>query len=118
MTLPFSLARLAMLVGAVLILIALVMWGPAACSRLIAEKEARKIESGQADATLDSLDIANATAAEREAIAEEIEAENKALADEIRAADPGDSNAAAVSALCRTRTYRDHPDCKGNADAP
>ena len=55
--------KLVVSIAAVLVIIGLVMWGPAACSRLIAEREARKIESGQHEATLDSLDMANRTEA-------------------------------------------------------
>lgn len=98
-------------IAAVIVLVLLVLWGPAACSRLIAEREARKIESGQAEATLDSLDVANSTVAEREALADEIEAQAEELADAIRDAPPGNSNDAADRAVCQTRTYRDTPRC-------
>ena len=104
-----------------LVIGALLYFGPAACNALLTERQAHRIDQGQNKATLDSLDIANQTEAEREALADEIEAENKALADAIRAAEPGDSNDATMKALCQTRTYRDTPDCvalKENADAP
>lgn len=107
----WTLGRMAMLAAAILLLIGLISWGPSACSKLIAEREARKIESGQAEATLDSLDVANKTVAEREALADAIEAEAEALADAIREAPPGNSNDAADKAVCQTRTYRDTPRC-------
>lgn len=110
--------RTILIIAAAAILVCLVLWGPAACSRLVAEREARKVESGQADAMLDSIDIAKQTEAEREVLADQIEAENKALADSIRAAEPGDSNDAAMAAVCATRTYRDHPDCVALKEKP
>lgn len=114
-------ARLIAIIAAVLVLVVLISWGPSACSRLIAERQAHKIEEGQSEATLDSLDEAIQTEADRQEVAEAIEAKAKELADAIREAPPGDSNDATMLAVCQTSTYRDDPACvelreKANAD--
>jgi len=110
--------RLIAMLAAAALLAFLVIFGPSMCNSYFAQKEARKIEGGQADAMLDSIDTALVTEAERNALADSIEAENKALADSIRAEEPGDSNDATMAAVCKTQTYRDHPDCKENTDVP
>lgn len=108
MTIPY---RLIGYIAAALVLLGLIMWGPAACNRYLAEKQAHKIDKGQSEATLDALDLADKTEAERRALAAEIEAQAAELAKAIREAPAGDSNDAADRAVCQTRTYRETPKC-------
>lgn len=91
----------------------LVLWGPAACNKYLAERTAHRIDKGQSEATLDSVDVANAVAGEVDRTAGELSAETKELANEVLSQPPGNSNAAAVSAVCGMRAYRDSERCAG-----
>lgn len=103
--------RLIAILVAVALLAFLVIFGPSMCSAYFAEKQARKIEGGQSEATLDSVDEANRTAAEIDALEQTIEGETKDLADEVRNAPAGDSNDAATRAACKLKAYRNTPRC-------
>lgn len=76
-----------------------------------AKREA-KLAREEAAAVLDSVDVANRIEAEADKAAGEISDETKALADQILTAPPGNSNAAAVSAVCKMRAYKDTDQCK------
>jgi hypothetical protein len=74
-----------------------------------------KVRLGEntADANLDAVEVANEVADDLNKSAGEIDAETKELVDEVLSAPPGNSNAAAVRAVCGMRAYRDSPECAG-----
>ena len=93
------------------IVVGLAIFGPAACNRYLAEKKAGQIVRGQGKATLESMDVANSTAAETATAARATAAQARALADTVRAAPAGYSNDAALRAACAMKAYRTAPAC-------
>jgi hypothetical protein len=110
--------RLIAIVVAAALIAFLVIFGPSMCNSYFAEKKARQVEGGQADAALDSIEEANRTAADIDRQEGEIAAKTGDLADSVRAGEPGNSGVEAEAALCRMKAYRDTPKCKREANAP
>lgn len=94
------------------LLIAAVMFGPAACNRYLAEKKAGEIARGQAGATVNSMDVAQNTVAGVEGNAAATDDAVKQGQSDVRSAAEGQKGAAAVNAACRFKANRDKPECK------
>lgn len=104
-------SRLIAIIAAAALIAFLAIFGPAMCDAYFSEKKARKVEGGQATATLDSIDMADDTEAARRALADQLAQESKELADAVRNAPAGDSNDDALRAACSLRSYRDLDTC-------
>jgi hypothetical protein len=109
--LPVTRARLIAGLVVLAVIVFLAIEGPAACNAYLSESKAHKIDKGQADATLDSVDAANKMAAQIDANEHQIQTETKGLADAVRQAPAGDSNDAADRAVCGMRAYHDSQRC-------
>lgn len=105
--------RLGATVLLLVIALGLVWWGYSSWASGKAAKVENKLNRETTGAVLDSVDVANETAANVNRRADELDAQTKELADEILDAPPTERNAAARRAVCGMRIYRDHPDCAG-----
>lgn len=103
---------IAILVAGALVVAAL-LWGPAACRSMKTAGEQAKISKGQAGAAIDSGAEATNTIGN---VASNAAATDSTVATgqgEVRAAPEGQKGAATVNAACRFKANRDKPQCKG-----
>lgn len=108
---------IAMIVGA-LLLIGLILWGPAACQKINSLRDQAKVSGAQHNAFGNSTEDAIGTvgaAGQREASSEELTRQNER---DIMAANGShdavnpDVARAARAALCKREAYRNDPQCK------
>ena len=88
-----------------LFILAMVVFGPAACNRYLAEKKAGQISRGQGQATLNSMDEAKNTMIVIDETERQIEGETKENRRAVEQAPAGNSNDVADRAACRMRIY-------------
>jgi hypothetical protein len=106
-------ARLiAIVVGAVLIIAAL-LWGPAACRSMHTAKKQAEISKGQEGAAVSAGAEAMNTVSNVAGNTAATDATVTQGQGEVRAAPEGKKGAAAVNAACRFKANRDKPQCKG-----
>jgi len=85
--------------------------GPAACNRMRAMQQQSKIDRGQGEASLNAGVDAIGTIANQSQRDAETEKEVRNAIDQINDAPAGDSNDAALRAVCGLRTYRATRQC-------
>ncbi len=108
---------IAMIVG-VLLIVGLLLWGPAACQKIRSLSAQSKVTQGQTDALRNSATDAVNTQSEtnkRETDSEDLSRSNeKEIRDAKGANDPvnPDARDAGLRALCRRAAYRDDPKCR------
>lgn len=90
-----------------------VIWLVSALTSGQKAKTEAKVAKNQNEAILDSVDVAKEVAAEAERNADEITDETRELVNEVLAAPPGNSNAAALRAVCGMRAYQRRAECSG-----
>lgn len=105
---------IAILVGVALIVAAL-LWGPAACRSMKTAGEQAKISKGQEGAAVNSGAEAMNTVSNVEANSAATDATVSQGQGEVRSAPEGQKGAVTVSAACRFKANRDKPQCKGPA---
>lgn len=111
-------ARLVAIAIAVLAIVGMIFWGPAACQKINSLRDQAKVTGAQHNAFGNSAEDAigtTAAAGAREASSEELTRQNER---DIMAAEgardpvnPGVARAART-ALCRREAYRNDPQCK------
>jgi hypothetical protein len=105
-------ARVIAIVVVAAIVVALLLWGPAACRSIFANKKQAEVSKGQAGASISAGAEATNTLGN---VAENAAAADAAVAQgqgEVRAAPEGQKGSATVSAACRFKANRDKPQCK------
>lgn len=105
--------RTRIIMGAVIaaLLLLIVIAGPAACNRMRAMQQQSKIDRGQGEASINAGVEAIGTIANQSQRDVETEKEVRNAIDQINAAPAGDSNDAALRAVCGLRTYRATRQC-------
>lgn len=116
---PITTARLAMGLVILGVIVALVVFGPSACTSLFSAKQEARTAKGQGKAAIEAGAEATNTVA---TIIEEDAATDKAVKegyDDIRNASEDQRGTAAERAACRLRAYRDSERCAAlrNADS-
>jgi hypothetical protein len=101
---------IAAIVAGVLLLV-IILAGPAACNKIRGQKKQIEVSKGQAGAAIDSGAEAMNTVSAVDRADKETDQAVKEATDEIRKAKPGYSNDAALRAACRLRQYRDSERC-------
>lgn len=99
------------MIVAALLLAGLLMWGPQACNNYFSAKKEARVIKGQAEAGMQSGEIAVSKTGENAAKAEQIDTTVEEAKNEIRTAPDGFSNNAALRASCRLRSYYDSEQC-------
>ncbi len=105
--------RTRIIMGAAILalVIFIIIAGPAACNRIRALQDQARVDQGQSGAAIGAgVEAINTIAgqAERDAATDR---EVKNAIDQINAAPAGDSNDAAIRAVCGMRSYRDTRQC-------
>ncbi len=104
--------KLIMMVVGVLLVVLLLLWGPAACRNHAADKKAAEVAAGQADAMGEAGGLATNRVSE---IMEDDQTTDRTVStgrDEIHAAPEAQRGTATQRAACRLKAYRDLPRCK------
>lgn len=108
-------AKLIGILIAAVVVVGLLLWGPAACRSIFANKKQAEVSKGQAGASISAGAEATNTVgnvAENAAVTDSAVTQGQ---DEVRAAPEGQKGTATVSAACRFKANRDKPQCKGPA---
>jgi hypothetical protein len=106
-------ARAILIALAVLLVVAALLWGPAACRSMKTAGEQAKISKGQEGAAVDSGAEAMNTVSNVAGNSAATDATVEQSQGEVRAAPEGKKGAATVNAACRFKANRDKPQCKG-----
>lgn len=104
-------ARIIMTAIIIGLLLLIVIAGPAACNRMRAMDKQAEVDRGQGEASIDAGVEAIGTIANQAQRDNETDREVRNAIDQINAAPAGDSNDAALRAVCGLRTYRATRQC-------